>query len=61
MVTFFDENHARTIGLRPDLLKALFFVLLSASVVAAMITVYVIAILIIRLKPEGIMGGRRAK
>jgi manganese/iron transport system permease protein len=39
MVTFFDENHARTIGLRPDLLKALFFVLLSASVVAAMITV----------------------
>lgn len=39
MVTFFDENHARTIGLRPDLLKALFFMLLSASVVAAMITV----------------------
>ncbi|MFT6309461.1 MAG: manganese/iron transport system permease protein [Gammaproteobacteria bacterium] len=39
MVTFFDENHARSIGLRPDLLKAMFFVLLSASVVAAMITV----------------------
>ena len=39
MVTFFDENHARSIGLRPDLLKALFFMLLSASVVAAMITV----------------------
>jgi manganese/iron transport system permease protein len=39
MVTFFDENHARTIGLRPDLLKAVFFVLLSASVVAAMQTV----------------------
>ncbi len=39
MVTFFDENHARTIGLRPDLLKALFFMLLSASVVAAMMTV----------------------
>lgn len=39
MVTFFDENHARAIGLRPDLLKALFFILLSASVVAAMITV----------------------
>ena len=36
MVTFFDENHARTIGLRPQLLKAVFFVLLSASVVAAM-------------------------
>jgi len=39
MVTFFDENHARTIGLRPGLLKALFFMLLSASVVAAMQTV----------------------
>lgn len=39
MVTFFDENHARAIGLRPRLLKAVFFVLLSASVVAAMQTV----------------------
>ena len=39
MVTFFDENHARTIGLRPRLLKGVFFVLLSASVVAAMQTV----------------------
>ncbi|WP_113911341.1 metal ABC transporter permease [Roseovarius dicentrarchi] len=39
MVTFFDESHARTIGLRPGLLKAVFFILLSASVVAAMQTV----------------------
>ena len=39
MVVFFDETHARTIGLRPDLLRAVFFVLLSASVVAAMMTV----------------------
>ena len=39
MVVFFDENHARTIGLRPDLLRALFFVLLAACIVAAMITV----------------------
>ena len=39
MVTFFDENHARTIGLRPGMLKAVFFILLSASVVAAMQTV----------------------
>ena len=30
MVTFFDENHARSIGLRPGLLKAIFFILLSA-------------------------------
>ncbi|HSF91314.1 MAG TPA: metal ABC transporter permease [Paracoccaceae bacterium] len=39
MVTFFDESHARTIGLRPGLLKAIFFMLLSACVVAAMQTV----------------------
>lgn len=39
MVTFFDENHARSIGLRPDVLKAVFFVLLSAAIVAAMMTV----------------------
>lgn len=39
MVVFFDENHARTIGLRPDILKALFFLLLSACIVAAMVTV----------------------
>ena len=39
MVTFFDENHARTIGLNPRALKAVFFILLSASVVAAMQTV----------------------
>nr|WP_319391155.1 metal ABC transporter permease [uncultured Cohaesibacter sp.] len=39
MVTFFDESHARTIGLNPSRLKAVFFVLLSASVVAAMQTV----------------------
>jgi manganese/iron transport system permease protein len=39
MVTFFDEAHARAIGLRPDLLKGVFFTLLSASTVAAMQTV----------------------
>jgi manganese/iron transport system permease protein len=39
MMTFFDESHARTIGLRPGALKAMFFVLLSASVVAALQTV----------------------
>ncbi|WP_415184536.1 metal ABC transporter permease [Phaeovulum sp.] len=39
MVTFFDESHARSIGLRPDLLKAVFFLLLSAAIVAAMVTV----------------------
>ncbi|WP_151719486.1 metal ABC transporter permease [Gemmobacter serpentinus] len=39
MVVFFDENHARSIGLRPGVLKGVFFVLLSACVVAAMQTV----------------------
>ena len=39
MVTFFDENHARSIGLRPGLLKAIFFTLLAASTVAALQTV----------------------
>lgn len=39
MVTFFDENHARTIGLRPDLLRVVFFTLLSACCVAALQTV----------------------
>jgi manganese/iron transport system permease protein len=39
MVTFFDESHARSIGLNPTLLKALFFALLSACTVAALQTV----------------------
>lgn len=39
MVTFFDENHARSIGLKPERLKVVFFTLLAASTVAAMQTV----------------------
>jgi manganese/iron transport system permease protein len=39
MVVFFDENHARSVGLRPKVLKLVFFTLLSATVVAAMQTV----------------------
>jgi manganese/iron transport system permease protein len=39
MVTFFDENHARSIGLNPTLLKGIFFTLLSACTVAALQTV----------------------
>ncbi len=39
MVVFFDESHARSIGLRAGLLKGVFFMLLSACVVAAMQTV----------------------
>ena len=39
MVVFFDESHARSIGLNPVVLKGLFFTLLSACTVAALITV----------------------
>ncbi|MEZ2408694.1 manganese/iron transport system permease protein [Bosea sp. OAE752] len=39
MVTFFDESHARSIGLNPTALKLVFFTLLSASTVAALQTV----------------------
>ncbi|WP_312318178.1 metal ABC transporter permease [Atlantibacter hermannii] len=39
LVTFFDETHARAIGLNPVWLKCLFFTLLSACTVAALQTV----------------------
>ncbi len=39
MAVFFDEAHARSIGLHAGALKALFFVLLAACTVAAMQTV----------------------
>ncbi|MCW5715811.1 MAG: metal ABC transporter permease [Bauldia sp.] len=39
MVVFFDETHARSIGLRPGVLRVVFFALLSASTVAALQTV----------------------
>jgi len=39
MVTFFDENHARSMGINTGLLKGVFFTLLSASCVAALQTV----------------------
>jgi manganese/iron transport system permease protein len=39
MVAFFDENHARSVGINPDHMRVLFFTLLAASTVAAMQTV----------------------
>jgi manganese/iron transport system permease protein len=39
MVTFFDENHARSMGINTGRLKVVFFTLLSASCVAALQTV----------------------
>ena len=39
MVTFFDEHHARSVGLNPVRLKLLFFTLLAACTIAALQTV----------------------
>ncbi|MEM6218657.1 iron/manganese ABC transporter permease subunit SitC [Escherichia coli] len=39
LLTFFDENHAWTVGLHPERLKILFFLLLTLSTVAALQTV----------------------
>ncbi|WP_305803841.1 metal ABC transporter permease [Ancylobacter sp. FA202] len=39
LAVFFDEAHARSIGLKPTALKIMFFTLLSASTVAALQTV----------------------
>ena len=39
LAVFFDETHARTVGLDPWRLKVLFFMLLAAATVAAMQTV----------------------
>jgi len=39
MVVFFDEGHARSVGLHPGRLNVLFFTLLAAAVVAALQTV----------------------
>jgi manganese/iron transport system permease protein len=39
MVVFFDEAHARSIGINPTLMRIVFFTLLAASTVAALQTV----------------------
>ncbi|HDJ0466123.1 TPA: iron/manganese ABC transporter permease subunit SitC [Escherichia coli] len=39
LLTFFDKNHARAVGLHPERLKILFFLLLTLSTVAALQTV----------------------
>ena len=51
MIIFFDETHALTIGLRPKLLKTIFFILLSASVVAAMQTVGAFLVIALVITP----------
>jgi manganese/iron transport system permease protein len=51
MVAFFDENHARSIGLRPDRLRFMFFVLLSAACVAALQTVGALLVIALVITP----------
>jgi len=51
MVVFFDESHARSIGLRPDLLRVIFFTLLSASCVAALQTVGAFLVIALVITP----------
>lgn len=51
LVTFFDETHARTIGLPVTALKVMFFTLLSASVVAALQTVGALLVIAMVVTP----------
>jgi manganese/iron transport system permease protein len=51
MVVFFDETHARSIGLRPGLLQLIFFTLLSASTVAALQTVGALLVIAMVVTP----------
>jgi manganese/iron transport system permease protein len=51
MIVFFDENHARTVGLNPRALQILFFALLAASTVAALQTVGAILVIAMVVTP----------
>lgn len=51
MVVFFDENHARSIGLPATGLKVLFFALLSACTVAALQTVGAVLVIAMVVTP----------
>jgi len=51
LVVFFDEQHAHAIGLRPLWLKTLFFALLSACTVAAMMTVGAFLVIAMAVTP----------
>lgn len=48
---FFDEDHARSIGLRPGLLRIVFFTLLAASTVAALQTVGALLVIAMVITP----------
>ena len=51
LVVFFDETHARSIGLKPLPLKILFFTVLSACTVAALQTVGAILVIAMVVTP----------
>ena len=51
LVVFFDESHARSVGLNPSLLKILFFTLLSACTVAALQTVGALLVIAMVVTP----------
>jgi manganese/iron transport system permease protein len=51
MLAFFDENQARAVGLNPQRLRILFFVLLSACTVAALQTVGAILVIAMVVTP----------
>jgi manganese/iron transport system permease protein len=51
MLVFFDESHARTVGLNPRLLQVLFFALLAACTVAALQTVGAILVIAMVVTP----------
>jgi manganese/iron transport system permease protein len=51
MLVFFDESHARTVGLNPGALQVLFFTLLAACIVAALQTVGAILVIAMVVTP----------
>lgn len=51
MLAFFDESHARSVGLHPFALRVLFFVLLSACTVAALQTVGAVLVIAMVVTP----------
>ena len=51
LLAFFDENHARSVGLNPVTLRWVFFVLLSACTVAALQTVGALLVIALIVTP----------
>ncbi len=51
MITFFDESHARSIGINTTMMKVIFFTLLSASCVAALQTVGALLVIAMVVTP----------